>query len=68
LPAIQFTHVPAEAPSAQARSRSSHGILDRGRGPFCRSSSGLPPQSPLIESVNAWPYPVEPWKSMKTTP
>jgi leader peptidase (prepilin peptidase)/N-methyltransferase len=30
-------------------------MLFRRAQPFCRSSSGLPPQSPEIESVKAWP-------------
>ncbi len=32
-----------------------------------RSSYGLPPQSPLMESTNVCPYPVEPWKLITTT-
>src|SRR5437667_8554605 len=32
-----------------------------------RSSNGAPPQSPLIDSTNFCPYPVEPWKLIMTT-
>src|SRR6266705_1614187 len=32
-----------------------------------RSSNGAPPQSPLIDSTNFCPYPVEPWKLIMMT-
>ena len=56
------------SPEAQPRVFETHGYFARAASsPFCRSTSGAPPQSPLIASVKAWPYPVEPVKSIMIT-
>ena len=45
-----------DAPSAHACERSSQAYFAVAAArPFFRSSSGLPPQSPLMASVNFWP-------------